>query len=704
MTIPPLRQDITLITEGTEADGSPAWLLHDRPRNRFFRLGWVESAMLRRWQGVDSIEQLVNQINQETTLTITYSQVTKFIAFLKENQLILPPSSLGKGGHDCFRAEREKSTGSLEWLLHRYLFFSIPLLRPDKILAHILKKLPWIVYPSFLIFAMLSGLLGLYLVSRQWDLFLTTLPQLFSWQGVVMLALAIFIAKTVHELGHALLAKQYGCRVSTMGVAFLVMWPVLYVDTSDVWRLPSREKRLKVVAAGMVAELALAGVATLLWNFSSDGALKSALLALATVTWVTALIINGNPLMRFDGYFFLSDWLEIANLQERCFALGRWQLRRVLFGLPDGPPEQFSPPRQKFLIFFAWAVWLYRFFLFLGIALLVYHFFFKVLGLFLMVVEIEWFILKPIRRELGYWIKNRSRIHRGSVSRLALLFLTLTALLLIPWQGHIILPAVLHAQTFITLYPPIAARVVQVHAHEGMMVSQGDRLFTLESPDLEQKLALNRLDRERFLYESQRPGIDTNHREQRLVAVQQLASAQAEYQGIRALKQQLDITAPFAGILVQLAEGLTAGRWLAQDQPLAYLYHADKKYIRAYVDENRLQQVTVGERGTFFAKDPSLPLLPVRVVEKDHAAITHLEWPYLASVYEGPLPVRREHNTETLFPEEALYRIHLALERPLRLKPEAILLGEVSLPGKKESIAKKIWLETWAVFVRESGF
>ena len=251
-----------------------------------------------------------------------------------------------------------------------------------------------------------------------------------------------------------------------------------------------------------------------------------------------------------------------------------------------------------------------------------------------------------------------------------------------------------------------------------MRVGHGDRLFTLESPYLKQKLALNRLDRERFLHDSQRSGIKPSDREQRLVAVQLLATAQANYKGFNSIQEQLHITAPFSGVIMQLADDITPGRWLGHEQPLAYLHQPGSEHIRAYVDENHYQDVTVGQKGRFFPDDPGLSTFPVRVVDVDPSAIPSLEWPYLASVYDGPLAVRkgnkeplsgasmtmRRDNGQRLFPEEALYRIHLDLEATSTLIPEAILLGKVSLPGKKQSIAEKVWQVVMAVLIRESGF
>ncbi|UGA40408.1 hypothetical protein JOS77_14430 [Chromobacterium haemolyticum] len=162
-----------------------------------------------------------------------------------------------------------------------------------------------------------------------------------------------------------------------------MMMPVLYTDTNDAWKLNSRRQRLLIGGAGMLAELVLAAWATLLWSFLPDGPLRAGVFLLATTTWLATLAINASPFMRFDGYFLLADYLGLPNLHNRAFALARWQLRKTLLGLDDPVPEHFPAARRRGLILFAWATWLYRLVLFLSIAFLVYHLFFKALGMLL---------------------------------------------------------------------------------------------------------------------------------------------------------------------------------------------------------------------------------------------------------------------------------------------------------------------------------
>ena len=187
--------------------------------------------------------------------------------------------------------------------------------------------------------------------------------------------------KVIHEMGHALTAKRYGCRVPSMGIALLVLWPVLYTDVTETWKLVSRRQRLAVGLAGVTAELVFAVFATLAWSFLPDGPVRGAAFILATTSWIATLLLNLSPFMRFDGYFVLSDWLEMPNLHARAFAIARWWLRERLFGLGEPPPEELPPGRRRFLIVFSFATWFYRVTVFLGIAVLVYHFAIKALGI-----------------------------------------------------------------------------------------------------------------------------------------------------------------------------------------------------------------------------------------------------------------------------------------------------------------------------------
>ena len=213
----------------------------------------------------------------------------------------------------------------------------------------------------------MNTLFALYLTSRQWDYFVSTFVSYFTPVGLVYFGLAVVLAKILHEFGHALAARHFGCSVRAMGVALLMFWPILYTDTTDAWRIRSRRDRAMIGLAGMMVELGLASICLLLWNFLPDGFLRTVMFMLSTSTWIMTLAVNLNPLMRFDAYYVLSDATGVENLQERSNAMGKWRLREWFFGLGQPAPET----GRSWLILFAYMVWLYRLIIFFGICYLV---------------------------------------------------------------------------------------------------------------------------------------------------------------------------------------------------------------------------------------------------------------------------------------------------------------------------------------------
>lgn len=442
VTLPPLRQDLALHPGPEADDGSPTWTLHDPASHRFYALSWPAFELLSRWH-LSEPRQVLAAVARDTPLRLEEDDLLAVLQMLRRNHLLV---ACDASHTDALTAQAHATRLSAgQWLLKHYLFFRIPLLQPMHWLQRMSRWVRWAFQPGFWLTCAALTLLGLVMAGRRWDEFSHTLTSYASWEGLLAVGLALSGAKVLHELGHAFTATHFGCRVPTMGVAFLVMWPVLYTDTNEAWKLTSRRQRLWVGAAGMLSELALASVALLAWSLLPDtptwAPIRSGAFLLATTTWLVTLAINASPFMRFDGYFLLSDALNMPNLHERSFALGRWWMREALFGWGDPPPERFSPSRRRGLIAFALATWLYRLVLFFGIALLVYHAFFKALGLVLLAVELVWFIARPIWRELQAWWAQRQRWRWNRASRRTLLVLGAGLILLCwPWRTSVRLP------------------------------------------------------------------------------------------------------------------------------------------------------------------------------------------------------------------------------------------------------------------------
>jgi len=698
--LPTLREDLQLLAGPPLADGAPSWNLHDTARNRFFRIGWGEFEMLQRWP-MNNPQQIIDSVNRDTPLTVSQDQLMLLIRFLATQQLILAETD--EAVSQMVESAQRLRPSPLSFLLHRYLFFRIPLWRPDNFLVDTWPLVAPLFTRGFAWLISLLGLLGLYLVSRQWDSFVSSYLHMQTWNGLLLIGFAVLFSKLVHELGHAYACKKYNIRVPVLGVAFLVMWPVLYTDTSEAWKLNDRKQRLLIGAGGMLAELSLAIIASVLWAVWPEGAARSAFFLLAGTTWLLTLLVNLNPFMRFDGYYLLSDYLDVQNLQDRSFALGRWQLRKFLFGWTAEAPEFFTHKRRQFLIAYAWGTWLYRLFLFIGIALLVYFLFFKLAGILLMTVELAWFIARPLYSEMREWYRQREQFHwnRRLIITSAIMISGLL-LLLIPRSHIILLPATVQHSKVQTLYTPIGARIDSIKVVNGQTVNRGDLLIQLVSDDLSRqreltKLAVKVAEENLLRYSSSAEGLDGQR-----IARETLAKAISNQTAISERIAQLSLRANMHGQVSNLADHLHIGRWVNSEQPLLKISSSTGITADAYIDSRELAYLDPQSEARFYADDPAFSSFPLHFVQIDPAATTELHRPYLASSYGGPIGVK-EDSDKPLAPQNSLYRIHFSAEQPLQAISQ-VIIGKVHLQSAPYSQIETVWRNIVAVLQRESGF
>ena len=699
MPLPALRQELGLFEAPPAEDGSPAWTLHDPAANRYYRIGWAAFEVLSRWH-LGEAARIVAAIQGETALRLEEDDVAAVADFLSRNHLLEP---MGREGLARLAAARQAVRhGWLTWLLHHYLFFRVPLFRPGRLLE---LGAPWVAFaytPRFRAALAAVTLLGVYLVSRQWDRFAHTFSDYRHWSDLLAVGLALSFAKVLHEFGHAFTAQRYGCRVPTMGMAFLVMWPVLYTDTNEAWKLVSRRQRLAIGAAGILTELALAACATLLWSFMPDGAIRSGLFLLATSTWIITLGINASPFMRFDGYFLLSDWLDMPNLHGRAFALGRWWLRESLFGLGAPVPETFTPRRQVFLIAFAFGTWIYRLVLFLGIAFLVYHLFFKLLGILLLGVELGWFIFLPIWGELREWGRFRSTLAwNRQTRRTAGVAGVLLLLLILPWQAEVRAPAVLGAAEFQGLYAVSAATVQAPPVAAGTLVRAGDVLVELQAPDLRRRLLEARVQEQVLRRQLEQQPFDEQLRNEGAALGQRWQGAAAEAAGLAALVEQLTVRAPFDGRVVEANDSLVPGAWVAAREKLFFVAGTRGAQGEAYVDEGQKARLEKGGRATFVADLAEAGAAECRVADIDALGMLELDLPYVASPYGGQVPARKD-SRDALVPLEPVFRVRLDACDAARA-PLGELRGVAVLKGERQSFLGAAFRHVAAVLRREAG-
>jgi putative peptide zinc metalloprotease protein len=699
--LPVLRNDLHLI-EGPDAlDGSPSWIIVDPLRNKYFSIGWTAFQLLSRWS-VGKASLLLERVKKETTLEVHESDIQALLSFLYNNSLTLNPA--GGTSNDYLEQYLASKPHFLVWLIHNYLFIKIPLVKPTNFLRKTLVYVEPLFSVTTTALILLLGLLGMYIVGRQWDTFTSTFLYFFNFQGLAFYFISLVFIKVFHELAHAYTAARYGCKVPTMGVALLVMFPILYTDTSDTWRVKSAIERVHVGAAGMIMELYIACIATFCWGFLPEGMLKSAAFILATTSWILSLAINSNALMRFDGYYILSDLLGIQNLQKRSFDIGQWKLTELLFGLKLRPPEALSINMLRKLYLYAWCVWIYRFFLFLGIAVLVYYFFFKLLGIILFLIEILWFIVLPVIKLIRSWWELRAKIIKtGRFYITAVLFSGLLAVFVFPWDTSIKVPAIYKSELKSTLFAPAPGYIESNFMLEGAHVEENEILLILHSPKLENEIEITLQEIEILRLQAKRIAASAEELSNIQILIKQLQESRSKLNGLYEKKNELVIRAPIKGVIYDMEKSLHRNRWINQTLPIATIVEPIEPTIEGVIPESDLSRINVQASAKFVPDNPELNSVWAYVKEIEHANLQILDMPALASIYGGKVPVHLDESQQFV-PDKSVYRVRFTISPVEDIKVEQIMRGVVHIQGEAQSFIERAYKTVASVLVRESGF
>lgn len=697
--LPSLRPDLTLMRGTPGLEGEERWLIHDPLQQRYVQIELVTYRLLQLWPQCETAAALSEAMLAVHQIEVGQDDIATFAQFLGEN---LFTTELKPDGWRALHAKGVAKRSMFSRALHNYLFFRIPLVRPDAFLRATLPAVSLLFTRTAVGIVGLLGVIGLYLVSRQWESFLNTFQHFFSMEGMLAFAAALVLVKVAHEFGHAYAAVRYGCHVPTMGIAFILLTPLPYTDVTDAWKLTERRQRLLIDSAGMLVEFGVALIATFLWAFLPDGPLRSVCFMLGTVGWLMSLAVNLNPFMRFDGYYILSELTGVENLQARAFALGRWRLREILFAVGTPSPEQLRPWKANALTAYAWAVWAYRLILFIGIALFVYHYFFKLLGIGLFLVEIIFFVVRPVFNELKVWWSMRDKLLRqprtwATMSGAA----ALVALAVVPWSQAVYVPAMLELAHTTQIYPPVPAVVEAVEIRQGQKVKAGDVLIRMTSPDLDRQIEMAETQMKLTRVRLARRTGDEVDREQTLVLQNEETSLTSRIAGLQQERQRLVVRAPMTGRVLELSPGLHRGRWVSPKDMIGLIGDDTETSARGYLAEDDLWRIAAGTPGTFIPEMPSRPAAEVAVTDVSLGGVASVDLKELSSIYGGHVAVSANREGRHL-PTTAQYLVRFAVEHVAQ-GPDRIVRGTVILRGEPESFLSRAWRRILAVGIRESG-
>lgn len=404
-------------------------------------------------------------------------------------------------------------------------------------------------------------------------------------QNLLLLWLLFPVVKALHEFGHAFAIKAFGGEVHDMGVMLLVLTPVPYVDASAAWAFPERRQRVVVGAAGMVVELFVAALVLFVWLNAQPGAVRALAYDVIFIAGISTVVFNGNPLLRFDGYYILADLLEIPNLRARAHTYLGYLTERYLFGRREAELPAATPGERAWFAAYAPASFVYR--TLVGIAIMLFiagRFFF--VGVILATLGAVMWAIVPVAKGVSFLLTN-PRLRK--VRRRAVLASALMAAAAVGVVALVPLPLRTQAEGVIWIPDESVVRagtegfVERVVARPGARVRRGDVLIVAQDPALSARVRI---------LEARRRELQARYNEQFPVdrAKAEMIKEELVYVGeslaqARERLAELTIRSRADGTFVApLAEDLP-GRFVRQGEPLGHVVQLATITARAVVSQ-----------------------------------------------------------------------------------------------------------------------
>lgn len=404
--------------------GKPWFVIQDAAGNRYHRVSPHAHTLINRMDGNKTVQTLWEEVCRlDGDSRYTQDEIVELLMQLHANDLLycdVPPDAA-----ELFeRYKKHRRNKWKQWLLNP-MSLKFPLWNPDAFLGRCTAPLGWMFGKAGAALWLAVVLPAAVLAIQHWGELTENLPdRTLGPQNLLLLALLFPVIKMLHELGHGLATKVWGGGVHEMGVMFLVFAPLPYVNASSASAFHSKYRRAIVGAAGMLVEAFLAALAIYVWLLVEPGLVRAIAFNVIFIAGISTLIVNGNPLLRFDGYFILCDLIEMPNLAQRGQKYYRYLADRYLFGARDIEAPQESSAEKRWLAVYTVASWVYRILVMIAIILFVAGEFFifgVLIALWGVITTIALPVWKAVKhvRESPTLHRNRAHAVRVSLSLLA---------------------------------------------------------------------------------------------------------------------------------------------------------------------------------------------------------------------------------------------------------------------------------------------
>lgn len=496
--LPRHREDLVISQVGDDD-----FVIKTPIRREYYNLGQVEHFLLMKLDGSRSKSELSSEFESEFGERLSDDEIDEFLQIVRSRGLLEDPADLPAKSSSKKSSSRKSSSTqaaqplptdddddeeSLSGKKQSLLFYKLPLFDPDRVFNWIEPQIRWVWTRAFAVVSASAMLLALLIVLSNGVELVASFSHAMRWETLILIGCMIILATLLHEFAHGLTCKHFGGAVHEIGVMLMFFIPCLYCNVSDAWLMREKRKRLLITAAGGYCDLCIWALCVFLWRITVPGCLLSYLAFTMMTVCGSRGFINLNPLLRLDGYYLLSDWLEMPNLRKR--ALDHWMahVRWFLWGAQRPNPV----PRGRLLIAYGVMCWCFAI-VFLDIVL------FRLMktasdefGVFGLTFTLLLCAFAMRRVFKGFWggefmtmVNSRKKRAVAWVIGIAVV---LGLICVFPTKHYATGDFVVRPAKRLEINAPVTGFIRVVHVEEGQVVEPGDILFELTSADLAAQL------------------------------------------------------------------------------------------------------------------------------------------------------------------------------------------------------------------------
>jgi putative peptide zinc metalloprotease protein len=571
--------------------GETWYVLQDLASERFHRFSLPAYFVIGLMDGKNTVQVIWDRaLAQLGDGAVTQDEVIQLLGQLHAADVLqcdVPPDTA-----ELFRRREKQERQVLLKKVFSIFAWQIPLFDPERLLERLMPfARPFFGPAGFALWCVVVGLGALAAVTHWRELSQDVLDRVLLPGNLLMMWLVFPVLKLFHEFGHACAVKSRGGEVHEMGVMVLVLTPVPYVDASSAWALRSKWQRFAVGGAGMMVELFIASIALFLWLAAEPGMFRALLYNILLIAGISTVLFNANPLLRFDGYYMLMDWLEIPNLRTRSSRYFVYLCEKYLFKRPEAEPPVSTPGERAWFVAFGVSSFFYRMLVIIAILILLGEQSLLLGMIFAGCASFAW-LLAPAAKIVNYLCNSPSlrRVRGRAIAASALVTLGLLVL-----SFGVPIPLRTSAQGVVWLPEEGFARagadgfVVRLGATSGAWVKQGDLL--IETSDLE-------LLAEVKVLEARVQELEARHREQivgdRVKAEMMAEERKFALQNLERAREraaELAIKAKTEGEFVLPRAPDMPGRHVKKGELLAHVVNLDATIVRAIVSQQDIDLV-----------------------------------------------------------------------------------------------------------------